>query len=332
MNNITNLSSIMDPCARAPDALGSAVALAASAALLLALGFNWQRRGFRSKSIPRYTWVVGTLAVMSGASLYYGAYAFAPEAFVAPLLVLCIPTSMVLGKLINGERVGNEAGMHGFMVTLGSMLMAVSASACAKNEPVETAKMVPYVVVVSVTILLCVGVMLWAKKLRGDAEHAPGKDYLKVVPLIRFVLPFSAGLMVAASSVAIRAIALFPNLWALVFLVGCFSLPAMYLVNVALLMFETRSTIPVLMATIIFFAVLGGGLVFNEFDYESGHMTFVGIVGIVITVAGCVMLVRDDEYSLIKEPPHRTDGASGASDLRFGVDEEQELQDRMPGA
>ena len=40
-------------------------------------------------------------------------------------------------------------------------------------------------------------------------------------------------------------------------------------------------------------------------------MTFVGIVGTVITVAGCVMLVRDDEYSLIKEPPHRTDGGAG---------------------
>jgi len=112
--------------------------------------------------------------------------------------------------------------------------------------------------------------------------------------------------------------------------IACFSLPAMYFVNLALFMFETRSTIPVLMATIIFFAVLGGGLVFNEFDYESGHMTFVGIVGTVITVAGCVMLVRDDEYSLIKEPPHRTDG--GAADLRFGADEElQDLQDLAPG-
>ena len=260
-------------------------------------------------------WRVGTSVFVSGALLNFASYAFAPSSMLAPLEAIQFVTNIFFSKFMLKKRITNKMYAGTFLICLGTVaavIFCTKAALCAKPKDLKNF----YAnTVYQVFLAFCVGSAVGLYFLHRAYERAAAAG--APLPLSNVVLPvtyaafsaiFGTQSVVQAKCLSVilvyygrnDALAFwrcFLNYFTYITLFAWLAFVSIWLfrMNEALGLYDPIFIIPLLQVDFILFAIVGGGIYFQEFDAFTTEAWIGFSVGIVMICAGLFMLAPPEE-------------------------------------
>lgn len=303
-------------------AFGIFLGLAGS--LFINTGNNLQSLGMHQADIDRgqdedeadlcknKTWLIGTVVFVAGALLNFASYGFAPQSTLASLESIQFVSNLFFGWYLL-EKTISQKMMFGTSLTVGGTVLAVvfSSKDAAEIEDVDDLVQlwnnefwISYVVLLGALALL---LQLAYKKLERTSEQkekekiGSSKELENIMAVIYAVISALFGtLSVVFAKLLAKLFELqgggeniFAHWYTYVTILSWLVLMGfwLYRLNAALSLYNPLFIIPLLQANFIFFAIVSGGIYFQEFNYMI-KLNWIGFIfGIVFMFMGIALLV-----------------------------------------
>jgi len=259
------------------------------------------------------TWVTGTVVFITGALLNFASFGFAPQSTLASLESIQFVSNLFFGWWLLHEKITRNM-IIGTALTVGGTVFAVvfSSKEAAEVENVEDLVglwnnyyWIGYIIILIVS----------AAALHLSYKHLDSKqsmDYENIMAVMYAVISALFGTLsvvfakLLAKLVEFQAAGenIFENWYTYVIVLAWLVLMAFWLMrlNAALGLYNPLFIIPLLQANFIFFAIMSGGLYFQEFNYMI-KLNWIGFIfGIICMFTGIFMLVPPKEN--VEEDTH----------------------------
>jgi len=256
------------------------------------------------------TWVIGTVIFVSGALLNFASYGFAPQSTLASLESIQFVSNLFFGWWLLEKEISQRM-MFGTALTVGGTVLAVvfSSKDAAEIEDVDDLVQlwnnylwITYVILLGAfAVVLQLGYKQLEKKGKlKDSEKGSSKEFENIMAVIYAVLSALFGtLSVVFAKLLAKLFELqgagenifehwytYTTILAWLVLMGFW----LYRLNDALSLYNPLFIIPLLQANFIFFAILSGGIYFQEFNYMI-KLNWIGFVfGIILMFVGIALL------------------------------------------
>jgi len=291
-------------------ALGIFLGLAGS--LCINTGNNLQSLGMHNMHIEESadeepnlckssTWVAGTVVFVTGALLNFASYGFAPQSTLASLESIQFVSNLFFGWWLLEKKITKRM-MYGTGLTVGGTVLAVvfSSKEAALIEDVndlvdlwDNEFWITYVVLLVVS---SIALQLAYKRLGQSEkknENIMAVIYAVVSALFGTLSVVFAKLLAKFVELQAEGITIFGSWYTYVTVVSWLILMAFWLfrLNEALSLYNPLFIIPLLQANFILFAIVSGGIYFQEFNYMP-ELNWIGFVlGIILMFIGIALLV-----------------------------------------
>jgi len=330
-------------------ALGIFLGLAGS--LLINTGNNMQSLGMHQADIDggqdelepdlckNTIWVIGTVVFISGALLNFASYGFAPQSTLASLESIQFVSNLFFGWYLLDKKISQKM-MFGTSLTVGGTVLAVlfSSKEAAEIEDVEDLvqlwnnefwlSYVFLLIVFAIVLQLGYKQLERKKKQKEDELKGSSKELENIMAVIYAVFSALFGtLSVVFAKLLAKLLELqgaggnvfahwytYVTILSWLFLMGFW----LYRLNDALSLYNPLFIIPLLQANFIFFAIVSGGIYFQEFNYMI-KLNWIGFVfGIFLMFVGIALLVppKSPETLPAKDPELEISEFTGRSHSR----------------
>jgi len=259
------------------------------------------------------TWVVGTCVFVSGSLLNFASYSLAPQSLLASLESIQFVTNVIFGKFILGKEVTQSMVLGTFLTVAGTTLAIVfSAPHGAEITSVQDMKdlwknpaWIAYV-----CFIVALGAALQSTYARYQKAHLAGVPFKNSDNVMAILYSTYSALFGSSSVVFAKLMAEFLILlgqgkkvadsWFFYVVILCWLVLMLYWLkrlNDALALYDPLFIIPLLQANFIFFAIISGGIYFQEFDYMTSTHWVGFSFGVSIIFSGLYFLApaADDD-------------------------------------
>lgn len=278
-------------------------------------------------------WVIGTTIFLSGSFLNFGSYAFAASNLLAPLESIQFVTNILFAKFMIGTTISQKKYIGTALIIIGTVFTCVFADQRVMTlgvqelmEKYENPGYIAYII-----ILLIFGVSIQICHLHYQKCVDEGRPLPNSESILPFTYAMSSALFGTQSVVQAKCLAelleshalcrdkdagffgtqsddencedyipIFSHwfLYATLLVWAAFVVVWLYRMNEALSKYDPLFIIPLLQSNFIFFAVLSGGIYFEEFNcFEI--IQWVGFtVGIVVNFMGLYQM-RPETDSIV---------------------------------
>jgi len=289
------------------------------------------------------TWVIGTVVFVTGALLNFASYGFAPQSTLASLESIQFVSNLFFGWWLL-EKTISQKMMFGTALTVGGTVLAVvfSSKDAAEIEDVDDLVQLwnnyLWITYVILLVALAVVLQLTYKRLEQKKKQKEGKtkgtswDSENVMAVIYAVFSALFGtLSVVFAKLLAKLLELqgageniFAHWYTYITIVSWLFLMGfwLYRLNDALSLYNPLFIIPLLQANFIFFAIVSGGIYFQEFNYMI-KLNWIGFVlGILLMFVGIALLTPpkspEQEDPELGELPKQLSTTSMRDELREG--------------
>jgi len=258
------------------------------------------------------TWVIGTVVFVTGALLNFASFGFAPQSTLASLESIQFVSNLFFGWWLLDEVITQKM-MIGTALTVGGTVLAVvfSSKEAAEVETVEDLVQlwnndfwIGYIIILVVlAFILHLCYRNLEKKQSKDFENIMALCYAVFSALFGTLSVVFAKLLAKLVEFQASGENIFANWYTYFIVLSWLVLMAfwLYRLNAALGLYNPLFIIPLLQANFIFFAIVSGGIYFQEFNYMI-KLNWIGFIfGIACMFAGIFMLVPPKEESQKEE-------------------------------
>lgn len=255
------------------------------------------------------TWIVGTTIFVSGSLLNFAAFAFAPQSVLASLEGIQFVTNVMFGRLVLGKDISTSMYAGTGVVILGVVLTVLSASVVGPLEAdfnhlialwAEPGWIVYLILTGGFGVLLQGTHQVYVKAKANGASLAYSElvlpvSYATFSALFGTLSVVFAKILSELVTLMIEGTPIFwgPYCWfTYVTLIGWLLLVGVWLyrMNEALSLYDPLFIIPLLQMNFILFAIISGGIYFQEFNM-FGAWNWAGFVaGVSMLFTGIYLL------------------------------------------
>lgn len=255
------------------------------------------------------TWVVGTVIYVLGAFLLFGSFALAPASILAPLESVQFVTNIIFGRVVLKRRVPCLMVVGTVLTVAGTVLAVTSGSHSAQTFTIEdlldhwrAPGWIAFVVMLAMMTICCL--LAYRVYDRKKAEGKPLPGHWLVSPICYAAFSAAIG---TQSVVHVKCLSELLELWTTttegvdiwvhwytyVTILAWLSmiLTWIYLLNKAIAFYDPLFMLPLMQANFIFFAVLSGGVFFQEFDEFKPIQWVLFFSGVGVMLVGISMIV-----------------------------------------
>jgi len=246
------------------------------------------------------TWVTGTVIYVTGALLNFASYGFAPQSTLASLGSIQFVSNLFFGWWLLEKKISKRM-MYGIGLTVGGTVLAVvfSSKEAAKIEDVDDLVDLWYnefwIAYVALLVVTSIVLQLAIKRLGQSEkknENVMAVIYAVVSALFGTLSVVCVKLLTKFLELEAQGINIFGAWYTYVTFISWLILTVFWLfrLNEAMSLYNPLFIIPLLHANFILFAIVSGGIYFQEFNYmpELNWIGFVG--GIVLMSIGISLL------------------------------------------
>jgi len=271
----------------------------------------------KKSPVQSATWVVGTIVFVTGSLLNFASYAFAAQSMLASLESIQFVTNLIFGKFMLGATV-TQTMLAGTCLTVTGTVLAVQFSSKETLELNTNDIKILYHNPGYVTYLIFLGVftailhILYKKLTERVRTNQPVKHSEIVLPCVYSV---SSALFGTQSVVQAKVLAellavhgkgdenIFTSWFTYATLLIWILTATVWLkrLNDALKMFNPLFIIPLLQCSFIFFAIVSGGIFFQEFNKFDWQQWLGFWFGILVMFSGLVLLTPKPKSSKDEE-------------------------------
>ncbi len=256
--------------------------------------------------IKSIIWILGTFIFVSGSLLNFASYAFAAQSMLASLESVQFVTNLLFGKFLLGAQVTRAMFGGTFLTVVGTVLAVQFSSKETLDLNTSEMKMLycnpAYLIYLAIMIVLLVALRFLYDRLEELKSSGNPIRYSDVV--MPCVYSIWSALVGTQSVVQAKVIAellavqtsgtenVFESWFTYVTILIWLATVIVWLkrLNDALSKFDPLFIIPLLQCSFIFFAIVSGGIFFQEFD-TFDESQWVGFwFGIIIMFSGLVLL------------------------------------------
>jgi len=258
------------------------------------------------------TWILGTVVFVTGSLLNFASYAFAAQSMLASLESIQFVTNLLFGKFMIGSKVTRQMYI-GTGLTVSGTVVAVQFSS-KKTLDLSTSDIktlyknpayIAYLCLMMTALLVLYLVYITLKKRKQQEDPVKYTDVS--MPLIYAVWSALFGTQsvvqakILAELLAVHSAGqedIFRSGFTYTTIIVWIVTVGVWLkrLNDALSIFDPLFIIPLLQCSFIFFAIVSGGIFFQEFNEFTGGQWIGFSFGVVIMFSGLVLLT-----------PHSTD-------------------------
>jgi len=275
-------------------------------------------------------WIAGTAIFLTGSVCNFSAFAFAPQSILASLEGIQFVTNVLFGKLVLGLVVTDRM-YAGTVVTIGGVILTVFSASVVGTLEADFADLMALWLnpawILYLLVCAALGVTLQATHKFYERAEAAGAS----LPHSELVLPvtyatFSA-LFGTLNAVFAKILSELITLqieqdvdiffggdawFTWVSLVACVVLSGVWLfrMNEALGLYDPLFIIPLLQVNFILFAIVSGGIYFQEFSYFEPLNWCGFLMGIGLLIAGIYLLSPDPSLTASMRSPRPSATAS----------------------
>jgi drug/metabolite transporter (DMT)-like permease len=268
-------------------------------------------------------WLFGTFVFVTGSLLNFASYAFAAQSMLASLESIQFVTNLIFGRILLGARI-TETMLAGTMLTVVGTIMAVQFSSketleLSTSEIKHLYRSTAYLVYLILMIVVLVGLHFFYRRLTTMQKTGnPIKNSDTIMPCIYSVWSalFGTQSVVQAKILAELLAAhtsgeenIFSEWFTYMTVFVWISTVVVWLqrLNNALETFDPLFIIPLLQVSFILFAIVSGGIFFQEFSSFNASQWFGFCFGIIVMFSGLVLLTpkpklcEDEDQDLHRE-------------------------------
>ena len=270
--------------------------------------------------IQSITWLIGTIIFVTGSLLNFASYAFAAQSLLASLESVQFVTNLLFGKFLLGAHV-DQTMMAGTCLTVTGTVMAVQFSS---KETLELDTEDMKALYINPAYLIYLGVMCFSLVILQVVyiKLKERQDKNKAVKHSEIIMPcvyaVSSALVGTQSVVQAKVLAellavqssgaenIFQSWFTYVTLVAWIITAGIWLkrLNDALKTFNPLFIIPLLQCGFIFFAIVSGGIFFQEFNSFSLNQWCGFWFGIIVMFSGLILLTPKPSTSSSDDKLH----------------------------
>jgi len=277
--------------------------------------------GANDKEIDACTssmWVCGTVVFVTGALLNFASYGFAPQSLLATLESIQFVTNLFLGKWMQKKKIARKMYFGTFTTVLGTILaVSFSSKIGAEIEVIaDLARLwgnglwITYLIFIS---LLTLALYATNKYYEGKGATQSSKNTMAVIYAVISALYGTlsvvfAKLLAELLDLQAQGISIFTHWFTYITLLSWLLLMSFWLVrlNNALKYYNPLIIIPLLQVNFIFFAIISGGIYFQEFNYMEAGQTVGFIIGIIFMFSGIYLMMPPPEDKMPVRPRSTT--------------------------
>jgi len=247
------------------------------------------------------TWVTGTVIFVTGALLNFASYGFAPQSTLASLESIQFVSNLFFGWWLLEKKITKRM-VYGTGLTVGGTVLAVVFSSKEAAEIEDVDDLVDlwdnefWITYVVLLVVSSIALQLAYKRLGQSEkknENVMAVIYAVVSALFGTLSVVFAKLLAKFVELQAQGVNIFGAWYTYVTVISWLILMAFWLfrLNEALSLYNPLFIIPLLQANFILFAIVSGGIYFQEFNYmpELNWIGFVG--GIILMFIGIALLV-----------------------------------------
>lgn len=253
------------------------------------------------------TWVLGTVVFLVGALLNFASYGFAPQSTLASLEAIQFVTNLFLGKMLLKRRITKRMYLGTFF-TVGGTVMAVLFSSKDGAE-IEVISDLTYLWRNWLWLAYIIFVVVLAAGLTilNTYYKRKGKTRKLISRMAVLYAVFSA-LFGTLSVVFAKVLAellelqtegenIFKHWFTYITLLSWLGLMVYWLLrlNNALALYNPLLIIPLLQVNFIFFAIVSGGIYFQEFNSMPAVQWVEFVLGVVFMFTGIYLMVPSED-------------------------------------
>jgi len=278
--------------------------------------------GANDKEIDACTstmWVCGTVVFVTGALLNFGSYGFAPQSLLATLESIQFVTNLFLGKWMQKKAIARKMYFGTFTTVVGTILaVSFSSKIGAKIEVIaDLARLwgnglwISYLIFISLLTLVLYATNKYYTKERGVTEslkNTMAVIYAIISALYGTLSVVFAKLLAELLDLQAQGISIFTHWFTYINLLCWLLLMTFWLVrlNNALRYYNPLIIIPLLQVNFIFFAIISGGIYFQEFNYMDAGQSVGFIIGIILMFSGIYLMMPPPEHKMPVRPRSTT--------------------------
>ena len=258
-------------------------------------------------------WIIGTLIFVTGSLLNFASYAFAAQSMLASLESIQFVTNILFGKFLLGSHITKQMYL-GTCLTVSGTVVAVQFSSKMTLD-LNTSDIKKLYSNPAYIVYLCLMVaalallnMVYRLYEQNKNKNIPMRYTNTVMPLVYAVWSALFGTQsvvqakVLAELIAVQSTGqeqIFNSWFTYMTIIIWIFTVGVWLkrLNDALSTFDPLFIIPLLQCSFIFFAIVSGGIFFQEFnDFKAGQ--WIGFCfGVIIMFCGLVLLTPSDNNS-----------------------------------
>mmetsp|Transcript_4772 Transcript_4772/g.10253 ORF Transcript_4772/g.10253 Transcript_4772/m.10253 type:complete len:583 (+) Transcript_4772:116-1864(+) len=267
-------------------------------------------------------WLLGTFIFVSGSLLNFASYAFAAQSMLASLESVQFVTNLLFGKFLLGAQVTRAMFGGTFLTVVGTVLAVQFSSKETLDLNTNEMKMLycnpAYLIYLAIMVILLFALRFLYDRLEELKSSGKPIRYSDVVmPCVYSIWSALVGTQsvvqakVLAELLAVQSSGtenVFESWFTYATIIVWLATVIVWLkrLNDALSKFDPLFIIPLLQCSFIFFAIVSGGIFFQEFD-TFDESQWVGFwFGIIIMFSGLVLLTpkpsnSDDDDNIERE-------------------------------
>lgn len=257
------------------------------------------------------TWVMGTGIFITGSLLNFASYSLAPQSLLASLESVQFVTNVLFGKFMLGKEITDRMYLGTGLTVSGTVLAILfSSKQAATLNGVHDLIMlwanpawIAYICFISALAIVLQILYQRYEMAAANGQPYPNSDNLMAVFYSTYSALFGSTSVVFAKllaefvSLMSEGKPVFDSWFFYVTFLAWLGFMAYWLVrlNNALALYDPLFIIPLLQANFIFFAIISGGIYFQEFNYMTGSMWAGFVSGIVVIFTGLYFLAPEKE-------------------------------------
>eukprot|EP00755_Sulcionema_specki_P006704 Sspe_Gene.36192::Locus_17510_Transcript_1_1_Confidence_1.000_Length_1487::g.36192::m.36192 len=260
-------------------------------------------------------WIAGFLTYFAGNLITIVALTLAPQSIIAALDALVLVFNSVFAPQLLGEKVKLQDWAGNFIIIFGVVLVVAfgpsGAGSYSGDELIILLKRTPFIVyascclglVFALLVFLRVGRKTWGREAMGDERSTLGcvaalaaGTIPAVLSSFNLQLSKITGELVATTIDGDNQFKSYPVYMFLVLLIACNTWQVDRLQH-ALGNYSALLIVPVFQVALTIFAVVNGGIYFDEFSrWEHPSSVVVFVTGIVLSLLGVLFLSFRDSF------------------------------------
>ncbi len=266
------------------------------------------------------TWLFGTFVFVAGSLLNFASYAFAAQSLLASLESIQFVTNLIFGKFMLGANVTRTMLLGTALTVLGTIVAVQFSSKETLDLNTEEVKAlyfnpayISYLVLVVGMLFLLHFIYRYYEKRKTNQSQLPHTDFVMPITYSIWSALFGTQSVVQAKVLAeLLAVHsdgeedIFHSWFTYFTLFFWLVTVGVWLkrLNDALSKFDPLFIIPLLQCSFIFFAIVSGGIFFQEFNGFTSLQWLGFWFGVAVMFGGLIMLTpknKSDEESIRKE-------------------------------